>query len=170
MPSMYGTLNGANTYFNTRLHSDLWYTQTSTDRTNALYKATEIIEALNYKGRKATVYAVLDADADATKAEVRVAEAAQTLEFPRDADTTVLAPINTACYEIAFSLLDGIDPDLELENLAIKNQAYAGVKTTYDRGVQSIEHIVNGVPSVTAWRILRPFLRDAFGIRISRIS
>ncbi len=167
---MYGTLEGANTYFTTRLHSDFWYTQSTPDRTNSLYKATSIIEALNYKGRKATVYTVLEADSAATKAEVRVAEAAQTLEFPRDADITVPTTINSSCYEIAYSLLDGVDPDLELENLAVQNQSYAGVKMTFDRSLQPTEHISNGVPSATAWRMLRPFLRDSYSIRLSRNS
>ncbi len=168
MPSMYGTLEGANTYFTTRLHSEFWYTQATGDKTNALYKATSIVDALNYRGRKSTVYTVLEADSAATKAAVRAAEAAQTLEFPRDADTTVPTPINSACYEIAYALLDGVDPDLELENLAVTNQNYAGVRTTFDRSLQPIEHIVNGVPNATAWRMLRPFLRDSYGVLLSK--
>ncbi len=170
MPEMYGTLNEANTYFDSRLHSTVWFNESNSNRTKALYKATTIVEALNYKGRKATVYTVLEADADATQATIRTAEAAQTLEFPRDADTTVPDQIDIATYEIAFALLDGIDPDMELDNLAVIKQQYAGVKTDYDRSIQSIAHIVNGVPSATAWRILRPFLRDSFGIKLSRIS
>ena len=170
MPTTYGSLGAANTYFNDRLHSDLWFTESNTDRTKALYKATTIVEALNYKGRKATVYAALLADAAATQLELRVAEAAQELEFPRDADTTVPTQIEIATYEIAFSLLDGVDPDLELENLAVTSQAYAGVRTSYERSLQPTEHIVNGVPSATAWRILRPFLRDSYSILMSRVS
>lgn len=169
MPPMYGTLNDANTYFTTRLHSNLWFNESNINRTNALYKAASIIESLNFKGCKATVYDALEADSDATQATLRTAEAAQELEFPRDADTTVPTVIDKASYEIAFALLDGIDPDLELENLAVVSQGYAGVKTTYSREQQPIEHIINGVPSATAWRMLRPFLRGDGGPKLSRI-
>lgn len=169
MPAMYGTLDLANTYFSTRLHSTLWTNSSSTNKTNALYKATEIIDALNFKGSKATVYATLLADEYALQSTLRVAEAAQELEFPRDADTTVPDAILRACYEIAFSLLDGVDPDLELENIAITSQGYAGVKTTYNREQQPIEHIINGIPSPMAWRLLKPFLRDSNSIKFSRI-
>ncbi len=167
---MYGTLNEANTYFSSRLHSTVWFNDSSSNRTKALYKATTIVDALNYKGRKATVYTVLDDDPDATQVAIRAAEASQELEFPRDMDTTVPTQIEYATYEIAFALLDGIDPDMELDGLAVTAQQYAGVKTNYDRKIQQVAHIVNGVPSATAWRILRPFLRDSFGIKLSRIS
>ena len=170
MATTYGSLEAANTYFNDRLHSDLWFTESNSDRTKALYKATTIVDSLNYKGRKAAVYTAMLADEDITELEIRVAEASQELEFPRDEDTTVPTQIENATYELAFSLLDGVDPDLELENLAVKSQAYAGVRTTYDRNLQPIEHIVNGVPSATAWRMLRPFLRDTYSILMSRIS
>ncbi len=166
---MYSTLNAANIYFDSRLHSTVWFNDSNSNRTKALYKATTIVDSLNYKGRKATVYTVLEADSDANQTTIRAAEAAQTLEFPRDGDSTVLEPINIATYEIAFALLDGIDPDIEIDSLAITTQQYAGVKTAYNRSIQQIEHIVNGVPSATAWRILRPFLRDSFGVKLSRI-
>ncbi len=169
MPTTYGSLNAANTYFTTRLHSNLWFNETSTERANALYKATSILEMLNYKGCKATVYTALEADSEATQATLRAAEAAQELEFPRDMDTSVPTTIEYATYEIAFALLDGIDPDLELENLAVVSQGYAGVKTTYNRGQQPIEHLINGVPSATAWRMLRPFLRSDGGPKLSRV-
>ena len=94
----------------------------------------------------------------------------KSLEFPRGADTEVPEAIRIACYEIAHSLLDGKDPELELENLGIVSQGYASVRTTYSRAHVPIEHIVNGVPNVLAWRHLRPFLRDEDAIRLSRVS
>lgn len=165
MSEMYGTLNEANTYFNDRLHADLWFEESSLDRTRALYMATRLMDRLNYKGCKHTVHELTDP----TAAEKRVAELAQELEFPRDSDTEVPADIKIACYEIAFALIDGVDPDLELENLGVVSQGYAGVRTTYNRDQQPIEHLINGVPSATAWRIIRPYLRDARAIKFKRV-
>ena len=53
-----------------------------------------------------------------------IAEGSQELEFPRGADTEVPEAIRRACYEIAHTLLDGKDPELELENLGIVSQGY----------------------------------------------
>lgn len=163
---MYGTLNEANTYFNDRLHADVWFEESSLDRTRALYTAARLLGCLNYRGSKHTVY---DLDTDATAAEKRAAELAQELEFPRDADTTVPDDIKIAGYEIAFALIDGVDPDLELENLGVVNQSYAGVRTSYNRDQQPIEHLINGIPSATAWRIIRPYLRDSRQIKLRRV-
>ncbi len=172
MASMYGTLLDATNYFLTRLHSNAWDDATVSDQNKALYTATRIIDRLNYKGYKNAVYALLatyeDPD-DATDDLIRAAEASQELEFPRDADIVVPTDIKTACYEIALALLDGVDPDLELENLGVVSQGYSGVKTSYNRDQQPIEHLLHGIPSAMAWRILRPFLRDGRVIRLTRI-
>ena len=61
----------------------------------------------------------------------RDAEASQPLEFPRGADTVVPEAIRRAEYELAFSLLDGVDPQMELENLSVTAQGYAEVRTHY---------------------------------------
>jgi hypothetical protein len=170
MAEMYGTLADANTYFQTRLHSDFWFEQTTGDRTKALYTATALLDALNFKGRKHAEYLVIEADPDNyTDAQLRVANASQALEFPRDDDTTVPTEVNQATYEIAYSLLDGVDPDVELENIAVRSQAYAGVRTAYFRDQQPIEHLINGIPSARAWRIIRPFLRDETQIKLTRV-
>ena len=102
--------------------------------------------------------------------EIMAAEGSQELEFPRSADTEVPEAIRRACYEIAHTLLDGKDPELELENLGIVSQGYASVRTTFSRTHVPVEHIVNGVPSALAWRLLLPFLRDDDAIRVSRVS
>ena len=60
--------------------------------------------------------------------------------------------------------------ELELENLGIVSQGYASVRTTFSRTHVPVEHIVNGVPSALAWRLLLPFLRDDDAIRMSRVS
>jgi len=178
----YGSLSEANEYFDMRLHESAWYGATLTTRPKALWAATRIIDTLNYKGFKSTVYDLLVANSltdlprdlsdtsTPTLDEVLAAEAAQVLEFPRGLDSTVPEAIRIAQYEIAHTLLDGKDPELELENLGIISQGYASVRTTFSRTHVPVEHIVNGVPSSTAWRLLVPFLRDDDAIRVSRVS
>jgi hypothetical protein len=166
----YGTLQEANDYFAMRLHELAWTGADAADRPKALWAATQIIDTLNFKGFKAPVYTLLAADPLATDEEIRAAEQTQVLEFPRGADTEVPEAIRRACYEIAHSLLDGKDPELELENLGIISQGYSSVRTTYQRSQVPIEHLINGVPNALAWRLIRPFLRDGDALKILRIS
>lgn len=186
----YGTLQEAQDYFDARLHEIAWSSAAVADRPKALWAATQIIDTLNYKGYKAPVYALLQtlglteiphtttfitrngdvSQLQPTLDQLQAANATQALEFPRGADTDVPEAIRIACYEIAHSLLDGKDPEMELENLGIVSQGYAAVRTTYQRSQTPIEHLINGVPNAMAWRLIRPFLRDGDALKISRIS
>ena len=168
--SYYGTLVEAEAYFAMRLHETAWTSARVADRPKALWAATLILQALNFKGYKASVFALLESDPDASDEDIRAAEASQPLEFPRGADTEVPEAIRIATYEIAHSLLDGKDPELELENLGIVSQGYSSVRTTYSRGQVPIEHIINGVPNAQAWRYIRPFLRDDQLLHLVRAS
>ena len=173
MASMYGSISEANAYFLTRLHSDAWENASANNQTKALYTATRIIDRLNYKGYKHAVFLILEDATDynpVSQETRRAAEASQELEFPRDGDTLVPEDIKIACFEIAYALLDGVDPDLELENLGVTNQGYGGVKTAYNRDQQPIEHILHGIPSAMAWRILKPFLRDGRAVTTVRVN
>ena len=160
----------ATSYFAQRLHETAWSAASDADREKALIAARGIIDGLNYKGNKHSVYTLYAANPSADSEGVRVAEASQALEFPRGADTEVPAAIRIAEYEIAYALLDGKDPELELENLAISAMGYGSVKTSYERSQLPIEHIINLVPSSVAWRLLKPFLRDSDAIKLSRLS
>ena len=166
----YGTLNEANEYFENRLHEEAWFGSPAIDRPKALLRATQTIDALNYKGNKHTVWELLEEDPDATDAEIREAETEQVLEFPRGGDTVEPLIIDIACYECAYALLDGIDPDAELEQLAVVSQGVASLRTTYNRSQQPIEHLLHGIPSATAWRYIKPFLRDGYQVKLSRVS
>jgi len=168
--AVYGTQNEADSYFANRLHEISWTDATSADRAKALIAARGIIDGLSFKGYKATVYTLLQANPSATQEQIQTAEAAQPLEFPRGADTVVPEAIRIAEYEIAYALLDGKDPELELENLAVNAMSYGAVKTSYERSQLPIEHIINMCPSSTAWRLLRPFLRDSDALKLSRLS
>lgn len=129
--SIYGDQAEADGYFANRLHETAWTNATATDRAKALIAARAIIDALNYKGNKHSVYTLLAANPSATQEAIRSAEASQALEFPRGTDTTVPEAVRAAQYEIAYALLDGKDPELELENLAVNSMGYGAVKTSY---------------------------------------
>lgn len=177
----YGSISEANDYFAMVLHQRAWSLSNNDDRARALYAATLVIDTLNFKGQKHSVYQLLlanpqylspitAADRLAAQAAIRAADVAQELEFPRGADTEVPEAIRRSCYEIALSLLDGKDPEVELETLGIVSQGYGSVRTTYNRAQVPIEHLINGVPAAKAWRWLRPFLRDDDAIKLSRVS
>lgn len=141
--------SGAQDYFATRVGADAWDYSDSAQREKALAHATRIIDNLNLKGQKST--------------------ADQDNEFPRLGQSDVPIDITNACCEIALSLLDGVNIELELENLSLVNQAYANVKSTYDRSSLP-EHILAGVPSSTAWRFLKPYVIDGRNFNMIRVS
>ena len=147
--SAYATTVEAATYFSERLNTDAWDDAVTGDKTKALAQATKIIDRLNFLGELA------DEDQDN--------------QFPRDNDTEVPNDIKYACCEIALALLDGVDPEIEFENLSMVAQGYGNVKSTYDREIPAA-HILAGVPSVTAWRYLSPYLRDPYSITLRRVN
>lgn len=162
----YGSLAEAHAYFQLRLHEFAWSNSAPADRPKALWAATQVIDSLAFKGEKHSVWLL---GKNATPEAKRQANLDQKLEFPRGADTEVPRDIRVACYEIAYSLLDGKDPEQELEALAITSTGYSSVRTTYNRSQVPIEHLINGIPNATAWRLLRPFLRDSDAIKLSRV-
>ena len=157
--SAYLTYAEAQTIADERLDTDPWDDAVTSDGSEvgdpgtltykSLAMATKIIDQLNYKGSKT--------DDD------------QSNQFPRDDDATVPEDINYACFEIALALLDGVDPQIEAENLNMISQGYANVRSTYDRDAP-MPHIAAGVPSVTAWRYLTPYLRDPYFVDFLRTS
>ncbi len=168
--TFYGTLEEADSYFAKRLHEVAWSGASAVDREKALIAARSVIDALSFKGNKHSVYTLSQATPSASQDTIRAAEASQALEFPRGADTAVPEAVRVASYEIAYALLDGKDPELELENLAVNAMGYGAVKTSYERSQLPIEHIINLVPSSAAWRLLKPFLRDSDALKLSRLS
>lgn len=149
----YDTYDNADTYFTSRLHIASWTRSTNTEKTKALIEASARIDRLRFIGEK-------------------VADD-QDLEFPRYYDDTTdlidYGDIKIACYEVAYALLDGIDPDLELENLAVSARGISSARTTYARE-ETPEHFAAGIPSAYAWAFLRPFLRPSGTITIRRVS
>jgi len=143
----YGTYADGDTYFATRLWVSAWTGATDANKTIALAEATTRIDQLRFYGEKT------DDDQDN--------------EFPRDDDDTP-DEIAYACFEIAMELLDGRNPDLEFENLSIKTYRFDKVST--ERSEAMPEHILAGIPSVVAWRYLKPYLASNRTLRISRVS
>lgn len=166
----YVTIQFAQSYFDERLHETAWSLASAADRPKALLAATRIIDTLRYKGYKHTVYELLQSNPDATQDEIAAAALQQENEFPRGADTEVPMTIQWACCEIAYALLDGVDPDIELENLSAQDYGIGSVRGSFNRTQEPLENVINGVPSVTAWKWIRPFLRDDDQIRLARIS
>ena len=172
--AQYATRAEADAYFATRLHSELWDASTVANRNTVLIQATRIIDDLDFKGMKNTAFLVWEPIktkilTDADILSINNAGATQALEFPRGIDTNIPEDIKKATYEIAFALLDGRDVDADVEGLQQVSQGFSSVRTTYTRAYLP-EHLVNGVPSPTAWRYLKRYVKDRAGIRVSRVS
>jgi len=146
--SAYLTITEANQYFDKRLDTNPWDDASSKNKQKALEQATQIIDRLNYNGSKT--------------------DDEQENEFPRGGDTEIPDDVKYATAEIALALLDGVDPEIEFENLNMTVHRYGPVQNNYDHRSPPI-HTLAGVPSVTAWRYLIPYLRDNREIEMHRI-
>ena len=136
-------------YMLNRLDASAWTSATAAKKLTALIDATLRIEQLNYRGTKAV--------------------ATQQFQMPRDDDTVIPVEYKYACIELAYSLLDGVDAQIEYENMSMASHTYGNVKTVYDTTFPP-EHIAAGIPSVLAWRFLKPFLRDWTTIDLRRVN
>jgi len=175
---MYSTVADANTYFDGRLYSTVWSAASTPDKTKAMEQATRIIDRLNFAGEKHAAHLVRFSLTGRNDFEISLTLAQQALvldagltqatEFPRGDDTTVPEDIFLACYEIAIALLDGVNPDEEFNDLGVVSEGYSSVRTTYDRTTVP-EHTNAGIPSATAWRYLKPYLRSGHGVKLSRV-
>ena len=176
----------AEDYFAGRLHSQPWNDADDADKPKALLAARRLIDNLNFKGHKHSVWvfhqqcrrrgatrptapstarprnSIGSRSVTPRRASRWSSPAARTRWCPR--------PIRRAEYELAFSLLDGVDPQMELENLSVTAQGYAEVRTHFERNMVPIEHLINLVPNPLAWSLLKPFLRDDQAVRLSRVS
>ena len=177
---MYGTLNDANTYFASRLHSESWSNASTADKNAGLEEATRIIDSLNYKGVKHVVWLIMYEYSTSgekyvkktnqpTRDEIIAASATQDLEFPRGQDAVVPTPIEWACYELALALLEGFDSEDAIENYNVVRRSYSSVSTTYAEQ-RNQEYLVYGIPTLRVWMWLKPYLLDDSEVRISRVN
>jgi hypothetical protein len=145
----YISISAAVDYFALRLNTEAWDRADATNQEKALAMATDAINRLNFVGE--------------------MTDSNQENQFPRGGDTEVPQDIQEACAELAMRLLDGVDPELEFENLSMVSQGYSNVRSTYDRTTPA-EHVVAGIVSITAWRKLKPYLRDSRTVELHRVS
>ncbi len=143
----YTDITEAGVYFAGRIITDAWDNANDLKKQKALITATRAIERLNFYGDKT--------------------DPAQDLEFPRNQETDIPQDIIYACCEIAYALLDGVETEKEFEALFLNSTGYGSLRTSYDR-TSSPEHIIAGIPSVIAWRYLRPYLREYTSIVLNR--
>lgn len=147
MPEYYGTVAEADTYFGYKLYGSIWLANDPNNKVKALIEATVRIDNLNFIGSK-------------TSDE-------QALQWPRNGATVVHEKVLNATYEVAYQLLDGRDPDLEFELLRKESSNVGPSNSSIDTNIVP-EHIVNGIPSVLAWRLLKPLIRPNTCIRLNR--
>jgi len=146
----YANVTFAVWYFNEhKLNTEAWDDAEGSARRKSLTEATAIMDRLSYYGSK-----TVDT---------------QLLEFPRDGDTTVPSEIKAACCEIAYALLDGVDPEIEYENLSMSEQAFGSTKAKYNTERFPI-NFAHGVPSFRAWTYLSPYLASDPSIILDRVS
>ena len=145
----YITIAEGQAYMDNRLHVRAWDCTSADEQRRAITMATEIIDRLNYLGCKAVD--------------------TQVNQFPRLDDTVVPQDVKNATSEVALALLDGVDPELEYENLQLRSQGMGSARSAFDK-TPPPPHLVAGIPSVTAWRYLKPYLRDPNELDIYRIG
>lgn len=146
----YGTVERADNYFAMLLEGQLWCCTERLRKIQALISSTKRIDRLNFVG---TLHC-----------------ATQPLQFPRGTDTLVPVDIEEACYQLALALLSGVDPDTEADNINVTLQAYGlGLRSEYDR-TSVPPHTAAGIPSPSAWNLLKPYLSARLGMLLRRVS
>lgn len=149
MAEPYGTISDANSYFtNERVTNDAWINASDQRKLAALIESAEAIDRLNFVGVKT--------------------DPEQEREFPRNGALSVPDDIIKACYENAYGLLDGIDPEIEYRNLFMTHSSYASVRSSYDTTINRA-HLQAGITSIKAWNYLQPYFADHQAISLKRV-
>lgn len=138
----------ADAYFDRKLDKGVWCQCPNTDKNKAIYEATERIDRLKFRGTRTTP--------------------TQVLAFPRDGEIVIPNVIKKACCEVAYELLDGREPDFEVEEGRILSESYSGVRMNNNPGYV-LDHINAGIPSLLAWSYLKPYLVDPFARSLVRV-
>ncbi|TXH08446.1 MAG: hypothetical protein E6R03_18195 [Hyphomicrobiaceae bacterium] len=146
---IYGSVERGDNYFAMMLEGQRWMDTPRLRKLQALVSATRRIEQLRFYGEKH--------------------DASQPLQFPRGTDTLVPVEIEQACYELAQTLLKGVDPDKEADNLSVTVLAFGQLRSEQDRSFVP-PYVRAGIPSQTAWNLLLPFLDPDLGITLQRVS
>lgn len=168
----YATLDQATAYFAWRFVTDAWDSASNDDRCRALVTATRAIDRLNFSGLRTSDWVARSTGYNIPLIVSPLAPSAppgQPLEFPRNGATDVPVDIQNACCEIAYALLDGVDPEAELQGIGITSRKFAEVSSNVDliQGRQALRH---GIPSQLAWTWLVPYLADPHSILVRRVN
>lgn len=147
--SYYGTTLGGDIYFSKRLRQIAWSSASDQQKIAALFEATEMINRLNFRGDKYS--------------------ATQKLEFPRNTDTEVPEDIEKATYELAYMLLDGLDPEKEARQAKVASKQIGPLSTSYQNRNDS-PTVTAGIFSSKAWSLLAPYLRDPTSVSLMRVN
>lgn len=167
MTQTYVTPAEADDYLTQKLNASTWLAAPPADKVAAIVEATRIINRLNFRGHKTVTYHALQQGL--SMVELRVVDRQQVLAFPRDGDTEIPEEIKQACCECAFALINGVQPDEEQWSIATVSESVGplSIRSTYDRTRVS-EWVLAGVPSPTAWALLKPYMRDPLSCSIVR--
>ena len=145
----YSDIPTADEYFLTqRLNSDEWFDYDDIKKSSALVTATRYIDTLNFIWNKT--------------------DENQPNEWPRNNQSTP-RDIILACYEIAFQLICGRDVEYDAENLDDTQQRFETYQVHTTQGPLQLFKI-HSIPSVVAWNLLSPYLRDGQSVLLSRVD
>lgn len=146
----YGAVHLADVFYNTLPDSraTTWNTATAVAKRKALIEATKSIDRLRFKGAKSV--------------------STQPLEFPR-AELVVPTQIEQASYYLAGSYLPEHNADEDYSVVGVIQEKFHAVMREYKETGRDLTHIASGIPSIEAWRLLKPFLRSSRQIKFTRI-
>ncbi len=143
----YGSVLYSNDYFGTDLRNLDWNEHSHQQKLKSLILASKRIDRLNFVGDKTT--------------------STQPQEFPRDQSDLVPDDIVYATYEEALALLqndsNGTDTDL-----SVLSEGLGTARVTYDRAFIT-DSQGSGISSELCWEYLKPYLRNATEIQLSRV-
>jgi hypothetical protein len=168
----YVSVEDAEDYFELRLNSGAWDEAENDDKCKALVTATRSIDRLNFAGLRTYDYNRLQPIEFRIPIPRDLAPSSlpgQNLEFPRNGATTIPQDILDATCECALALLEGVDPELEMQGLGTLSQRFSSAGTTFDPA-QARMAFRHGIPSFKAWNLLWPYLADPTEVVTKRVN
>ena len=135
----YIDIEGANEYFEGRLHAESWFEADDSTKEKALKQATKTIDRQRLNGRKTNP--------------------SQPLVFPRYPDKEIPEAVKEACCEEALALLErGNSQRRKLQQEGVQSFTLGNMSETYAPGGG------RGLLSQTAKELLKPWLLGAVNI------
>ena len=167
----YKTIADYDAYFAERLYEQDWLGAPTDDKERAALAATRAADQLIYAGKKTAVFDLLEANPDATQAEIDAADASQPLKFPRDGDTTIPDNFFFGVCEEARALISGRDPDQEFENLWLSSDGVGSTRVSSNRNGMPPLHTSHFLTSATAWKYFQEFVDpDVNTFTVNRVN